>query len=163
MGFFSKLFGKKDSNYDVNPEDNQPQLVYGIPDQNKYDIKPEDNRPQKVYGIFNPTSFNKIIDIKNEIKDKCHKIMGEKGSLLEKYMDSLNVSDDRKVVYLDKLASDPDVVNEFAKYLEENSYDIPDAITVKERTAKIISVENPELTAIEVYIKLIEEKKQAGE
>ena len=40
-------------------------------------------------------------------------------------------------------------------YLKENSYDLPDAITVKERTAKIISDENPELTAIEVYIKLI--------
>ena len=49
------------------------------------------------------------------------------------------------------------------KYLEDGFYDVSDAITVRERTAKIISDENPELTAIEVYIKLIEEKRQAGE
>lgn len=139
MGFFSKFFGKNDDK--KNSVENQ----------------------NEGFGAFSPTSFNKIIDIKNEIKDKCHKIMGENGSLLERYMDGLSVSDDRKIFYLDKLVLDQDVVNEFAKYLEENSYDIPDAISVKGRTAKIISDENPELTAIEVYIKLIEEKKQAGE
>jgi len=143
MGLFDKLFGKKDIKKDK-------------------EIASE-NKTQSSYGMFNPTSFNKIIDIKNEIKDKCQKIMGENGSLLEKYMDGLSVSDDRKVVYLDKLALDQEVVKEFAKYLEENSYNIPDAITVKERSAKVISDENPELTAIEVYIKLIEEKRQAGE
>lgn len=48
--------------YEMNPEDNVPREVYGIPDfirekrkQEKYDIKPEDNVPQKVYGI--PDSF----------------------------------------------------------------------------------------------------------
>jgi len=143
MGLFDKLFGKKDIKKDK-------------------EIASE-NKTQSSYGMFNPTSFNKIIDIKNEIKDKCQKIMGENGSLLEKYMDGAGVSDDRKVVYLDKLALDQEVVKEFAKYLEENSYNIPDAITVKERSAKVISDENPELTAIEVYIKLIEEKRQAGE
>lgn len=125
-----------------------------------------DTNPQRSYGTFNPTSFNKIIDIKNEIKEKCHEIMdfdSTSGDLLEKYMDGLSVSDDRKIVYLQKLAADSDVVSEFAKYLVENSYDIQDAISIKERTAKTISAENPELTAIEVYIKLIEEKKQAGE
>ena len=85
------------------------------------------------------------------------------GDLLEKYMDSLSVSDDRKLVYLKRLATDNEVVNEFSKYLTQKTYDIPGAISVKGRTAKTISDENPELTAIEVYIKLIEEKKQAGE
>ena len=47
--------------YDIDPEDNEPQKVYGIPDvmrkqwkektNKKYDIEPEDNEPQKVYGI----------------------------------------------------------------------------------------------------------------
>lgn len=143
MGLFDKLFGKKDNK--------------------KGEDMSSKNQTSSSYGMFNPTSFNKIIDIKNEIKDKCHKIMGEDGSTLEKYMDGLSVSDDRKIVYLDKLALDQDVIREFANYLKENTYDLPDAITIKERTAKIISDENPELTAIEVYIKLIEEKRQAGE
>lgn len=143
MGLFDKLFGKKDNKKDEDMSSK--------------------NQTSSSYGMFNPTSFNKIIDIKNEIKDKCHKIMGEDGSILEKYMDSLSVSDDRKIVYLDKLALDKDVIREFANYLKENTYDLPEAITIKERTAKIISDENPELTAIEVYIKLIEEKRQAGE
>lgn len=143
MGLFDKLFGKKDNK--------------------KGEDMSSKNQTSSSYGMFNPTSFNKIIDIKNEIKDKCHKIMGEDGSALEKYMDGLSVSDDRKIVYLDKLALDQDVIREFANYLKENTYDLPDAITIKERTAKIISDENPELTAIEVYIKLIEEKRQAGE
>ena len=47
--------------YDIDPEDNEPQKVYGIPDamrkqweenaNKKYDVDPEDNEPQKVYGI----------------------------------------------------------------------------------------------------------------
>lgn len=54
------LFSKKDK-YDVKPEDNVPQFVYGIPDfmkeeykkeaDKKYDVKPEDNVPYEVYGI----------------------------------------------------------------------------------------------------------------
>lgn len=142
MGFFSKLFGKNSN--EVNGEDSS----------------------QGSYGMFNPTSFNKVVDIKNEIKDRCRSIMDfdqESGNLLEKYMDGLSVSDDRKIVYLQKLATDKDVAKEFAKYLAEGTYDIQDAIAIKDRSAKTISVENPELTAIEVYIKLIEEKKQAGE
>ena len=146
MGFFSKLFGKNNEGKKV---DSDPERDF-----------------QCLYGVFKPTSFNKIVDRKNEIKDKCHGIMdfdNEAGNLLERYMDSLSVSDDRKIVYLQKLAMDKDVAKEFARYLAEESYDLEDAISVKNRTAKTISVENPELTAIEVYIKLIEEKKQAGE
>ena len=38
--------------YDIKPEDNMPQRVYGVPNpQTKYDIKPEENVPQKVYGV----------------------------------------------------------------------------------------------------------------
>ena len=55
------LFSKKDK-YDIKPEDNVPQKVYGIPDfirnKDKYDIQPEDNVPQKVYGIPNISDIN---------------------------------------------------------------------------------------------------------
>lgn len=46
--------------YDINPEENIPQKVYGIPDflkenkqdnSKKYDIEPEENVPREVYGI----------------------------------------------------------------------------------------------------------------
>lgn len=45
--------------YDVKPENNVPQRVYGVPNamQNKYDINPENNVPQKVYGV--PDFINK--------------------------------------------------------------------------------------------------------
>ena len=49
-----KLFGKKDK-YNIEPEDNIPQEVYGIPNsmmENKYNIEPEDNIPQKVYWLW---------------------------------------------------------------------------------------------------------------
>ena len=63
------LFNKKDK-YNIDAEDNRPQIVYGVPDairkqweeeakakqeeaKEKYDINPEDNVPQKVYGVPN--------------------------------------------------------------------------------------------------------------
>lgn len=52
-----KLFNKK-SKYDIDPKDNMPREVYGVPfptinifNKKKLDIKPEDNVPQIVYGI----------------------------------------------------------------------------------------------------------------
>ena len=49
---FNNLFNK--NKYDVKPENNNPQRVYGVPnryDQKaKYDIKPERNEPRLVYG-----------------------------------------------------------------------------------------------------------------
>ena len=48
------------SKYNINPEDNIPVEIYGIPDYmlNKYDVKPEDNIPQRVYGIPNTNNVN---------------------------------------------------------------------------------------------------------
>lgn len=59
MGLFDK-FSKK---YNINPEDNMPQIVYGPPPsmiekedktKEKYEIEPEDNVPREVYGIPSP-------------------------------------------------------------------------------------------------------------
>ena len=49
------------SKYNINPEDNIPVEIYGIPDYmlNKYDVKPEDNIPQRVYGIPNTNKKKK--------------------------------------------------------------------------------------------------------
>ena len=50
---FNNLFNKK--KYDVKPENNRAQRLYGVPNTDqqeaKYDIKPEENAPQKVYGV----------------------------------------------------------------------------------------------------------------
>lgn len=48
-------FIKDNDKYDIQPEDNVPYEVYGIPDFQKknYDVKPEDNVPQRVYGVPN--------------------------------------------------------------------------------------------------------------
>lgn len=64
MGLFSKK-----NKYDIEPKDNVPREVYGIPSplkkeidnaKDKYDVKPEQNVPQKVYGVMNPDiSFDK--------------------------------------------------------------------------------------------------------
>lgn len=76
------LFNKKDK-YNIDAEDNRPQIIYGIPDtlreqwekeekdkkdevKEKYDIKPEDNLPREVYGIPNWLQEKR----KNENKDK---------------------------------------------------------------------------------------------
>lgn len=76
------LFNKKDK-YNVDAEDNRPQIVYGVPDairkqweeeakakqdeaKEKYDIEPEDNLPREVYGIPNWLQEKR----KNENKDK---------------------------------------------------------------------------------------------
>lgn len=76
------LFNKKDK-YNIDAEDNRPQIVYGVPDairkqweeeakakqeeaKEKYDIEPEDNLPREVYGIPNWLQEKG----KNENKDK---------------------------------------------------------------------------------------------
>lgn len=55
--------------YNVEPEDNVPYEVYGIPDANlnKYDISPEDNIPQRIYGIPNPNISNSSNQNNNSI------------------------------------------------------------------------------------------------
>ncbi len=77
--FNSQMLINDSSNdkYDINPEDNVPYEVYGIPDaiknRMKYNINPEDNVPQKVYGV--PNSSDKIdyytykISIKNDVSN----------------------------------------------------------------------------------------------
>lgn len=50
-------FIRNKDKYDIKPEDNVPQKVYGIPN-NKYDINPENNVPQRVYGIPNISDIN---------------------------------------------------------------------------------------------------------
>lgn len=76
------LFNKKDK-YNIDAEDNRPQIIYGIPDtlreqwekeekdkkdevKERYDIKPEENLPREVYGIPNWLQEKR----KNENKDK---------------------------------------------------------------------------------------------
>lgn len=48
-------FVKDDEDYDIEPEDNIPYELYGIPDflKKDYDIEPEANVPQRVYGVPN--------------------------------------------------------------------------------------------------------------
>ena len=67
-----EIYNKK---YDVDPEDNEPQKVYGIPDamrkqweektNKKYDIEPEDNEPQIVYGVPNFDYLNEEMKKEN--------------------------------------------------------------------------------------------------
>ena len=66
---------KEDNKYNIDPSDNVPQKVYGVPnydfsqDKNenkeKYDINPEDNVPREVYGIPSPIKkeLSKAIDL----------------------------------------------------------------------------------------------------
>jgi len=65
MGLFSKK-----NKYDIEPENNRPQIVYGPPQfmidkDKKYDVDPKDNVPREVYGI--PSPLKKEID---NAKDK---------------------------------------------------------------------------------------------
>lgn len=171
MGFLKKLFKKKnnenkynvqiENKYNIKTEQNQPRMVYGVPDPSEYDIYQTRNRLQEKNDSFNSSDSDNL-NKEDKIKNKCNEIMGPDPfwvDLLEKYMYALNVSEEQKLEYLNKLAIDQDISNEFSKYLLRNSFDIPNAIEVNGKTAKMISNENPELTAIEVYIKLIEEKR----
>ena len=131
MGFLKKIFSKDNMN--------QRQILYGPPQMNM-DV----NRNNEI-----------------TIRNKCHEIMKPDpfwGDLLIAYMNDLYVSYEKKMEYLNKLATDRDIIQEFSKYLVRKNYDIPDAIVVNGKTAKMIHEENPKLTAIEIYLKLIDEK-----
>lgn len=159
MGFFKRLFEKKDyeKKYNIKPQENQPQKVYGVLDVNMYDINKNMAQKIKEDDKSNQNEFNKTTDI----KDKCFKIMGPDpfwGELLNEYMNSLNYSDDKKMELLTDLEKDQNITNEFSKYLINKNYDYSNAMEVNGKTAKEISEENPELTAIEVYIELIKNK-----
>jgi len=58
MKILNMIF-KEQTKYDVDPEDNVPREVYGIPSPSKYDMKPENNVPQRVYGVPNPNNVPK--------------------------------------------------------------------------------------------------------
>lgn len=65
MGLFSKK-----NKYDIKPENNRPQIVYGPPqfmiDKNKkYNVEPDENVPREVYGIPSPLKKDS-----NDVKDK---------------------------------------------------------------------------------------------
>ena len=81
--------------YKVNPKNNVPEFVYGIPDVNKYNIDPDENMPREVYGIPNPSKYDvkpeenipeKVYGIKvvnrNQEDKKCKKC----GCVLKKYI-----------------------------------------------------------------------------
>jgi len=63
-------------NYEIDPEDNVPREVYGIPspvqkeldkEKDKYEVNPEKNVPQRVYGVPSPT---KVYGVMNPEKFK---------------------------------------------------------------------------------------------
>lgn len=65
MNYIDEIFETKKSNnlkkYEIAPEQNVPQKVYGVPNNmpnSKYDINPENNVPQRVYGIPNLNDIN---------------------------------------------------------------------------------------------------------
>lgn len=73
-------------NYEIDPEDNVPREVYGIPspvqkdldkEKDKYEVNPEKNVPQRVYGVPNPEKFELDLDKRNKesvsviINDYC--------------------------------------------------------------------------------------------
>ena len=68
---FKNLFNNK--KYDIKPEDNIPQKVYGVPNRDnqeaKYDIDPRDNAPRIVYG-----SPDAIQHVKSELEKKERKL-----------------------------------------------------------------------------------------
>lgn len=77
------------SKYDIEPEDNVPREVYGIPspiqkeldkEKDKYEVNPEKNVPQRVYGVPSPAkvsdeNFKDKYDIKPE-KNVPQKVYG---------------------------------------------------------------------------------------
>ena len=143
MGFFKKLFKK--NNW-----------------KNKYNIKANKNEPILVYGIPKPIDLKDSSDDENVLKRKCYEIMDPDlfyGDLLVQYMNSLKFTSEKKLEYLNKLVTDREIFNEFSKYLVQKKFNISNAVEINGKTAKTIFEENPELTAIEIYIKLIDEKK----
>ena len=165
MGFLKKIFKKNNdkNKYNIKAENNQSRMVYGIPDPNLYNREPKKNKPPKEHDVSSSKKLNDSFDGENAIKNKCYEIMQFDpfwGEILDRYMNSLNLSDEKKLEYLNKLETDRAIVNEFSKFLVGKKYDIPNAIEVNGKTAKIIFEENPELTAIEIYLKLIDEKKK---
>lgn len=98
------------------------------------------------------------------IKNKVNEIMGGPDIfwviILEQYLQSLPVNAARKLDLLNKLSVDKEIINEFSRYLVQKKFDIKDAICINGVTAKSIHEHNPDLNAMEVYIKLIEEKNK---
>lgn len=78
--FINNSFKFSNNKYDVDPEENIPREVYGIPSplKDKYDIIPKDNIPQKVYGIMNPNKIDELIPSKEQMERpdiKCQRIL----------------------------------------------------------------------------------------
>ncbi len=133
-------FFKKKSKYDVSSKNNQPRIVYGIPNPNNIVTK-EIIREQGIQFIRKISENNEVLQKK-----------------LEEYMDNLPIDIERKYNMLQYLSEDNDVLNEFLTYINTNDYPYENAINVGGVTAKSISEQNPNLSALEVYIKLTEIK-----
>lgn len=65
---FSKKKKKKKDKYEIDPKDNAPREVYGVPSffEKKYDIEPKENIPQKVYGTPKVLDNETKYDVKPE-------------------------------------------------------------------------------------------------
>lgn len=112
--FNVNIYVKEGNKYDIDPEDNMPREVYGIPDsminKKKYEVKPEENIPQRVYGVPNMFDLPKTmiqdairINIKN---NESNYFIGLKHSKYVGELDEYSLLFGNKNHFNDKVFSD---------------------------------------------------------
>ena len=63
-------------NYDVNPEKNIPQKIYGIMTQPEEEFIPEDNIPREIYGVFRPSDADKYnVEPENNVAEFIYGVL----------------------------------------------------------------------------------------
>lgn len=157
--------------YDVEPVNNRPQKVYGIKNVSN-NFNPEENNPQILYGP--PIDINKYLMPKEE-KDKLLDIflknfVSQKENFLENYIkkdfedpfwkdvtikyfaEEIKMNDDEALGIYKELKEYEDIFNEFLACIAYKKYDVKNPISIGEYSAKMIYELNPSLKPHEVYL-----------
>ena len=157
--------------YDVEPVNNRPQKVYGIKNVSN-NFNPEENNPQILYGP--PIDINKYFMPKEE-KDKLLDIffenfVSQKENFFENYIkkdfedpfwkdvtikyfaEEIKMNDDEALGIYKELKEYEDIFNEFLAYIAYKKYDLKNPISIGKYSAKMIYELNPSLKPHEVYL-----------
>ena len=124
--------------YDINAENNTPQILYGVPDFIRKEME-EKKEAEKQELSFKDMLFEKEIDpfwadlVVNYFKDE------------------LKVDDDTARSVYNDLSEFEDIYSEFTKYLVQRTYDLSPKLEINGYTAQKLHEEVPALMPSDVY------------
>ncbi len=84
-------------------------------------------------------------------------------AIYDYFVRDLNMSESDALPLFDKVSSDKLIYNDFSKYVIQNTFDFDTTLSINGVTAKMIHEENPDLCALDVYLKLIDMNDKAND